>query len=346
MKRLLLRCFVISLPVFAALIFNWHIDTFNVFHWDNARFTSSSSNRNFVKTKYIVKNPKKFNAFLFGSSRVGFMPPMLLPKELNGQPLNWYNMTSSLSVPAEQLLMMKTFLKNGVEIKMALLEFDSLAMTGSVENHKKDLMLMPYQVYEENLFKFYYPYLKNFADFSIVKEVLSYEPEKHAEESASFYAYGGTLAEDLTLNENPNMENFNNADKVFYSQKNAARDMEEISEFCRDNGIELVLFTTPSYKTCYLEEAAGGYHDFLRSVAQKCEFYNFCGLNNFTTDPRYYNESVHFRAALGLEVEKAIFGSEEDKAQVRSKAGDDLFGVKVNSQNIEDVIAALQAQLY
>ena len=32
----------------------YHYDTFNVFHWQNIRFTGAETNKNFVKTKYII----------------------------------------------------------------------------------------------------------------------------------------------------------------------------------------------------------------------------------------------------------------------------------------------------
>ena len=40
-----------------------------------------------------------------------------------------------------------------------------------------------------------------------------------------------------------------------------------------------------------------------------------------------------------------IFGSEEDREQIRRDAGDELFGVKVNAQNIDAVIEGLEKQI-
>lgn len=71
----------------------------------------------------------------------------------------------------------------------------------------------------------------------------------------------------------------------------------------------------------------------------------FSSLNNYTTDPKYYFEWSHYRPALGLEIEKVLFGSEEEKAEGRRAAADDFFGTKVNADNIEEVLQRLQTQI-
>lgn len=99
------------------------------------------------------------------------------------------------------------------------------------------------------------------------------------------------------------------------------------------------------YQTTYRSSVNAGYFDFLRKVANRCEFYNFSALNNYTTNPAYYYESSHYRPALGLIIEKYLFSSDEDREKIRRDAGDDFFGIKVNAQNIDEVIEVLQEQL-
>ena len=130
-----------------------------------------------------------------------------------------------------------------------------------------------------------------------------------------------------------------------YSQKQAHKDIEGIVALCAEHGIKLVLFTSPLYQTTYRNNVDDGYFDFLRSVAQKCEFYNFSALNNYTTNPQYYYEWSHYRPALGLLVEKMLFGTEEEREGIRREAGDALWGARVNAGNVEGIIAHLQEQL-
>ena len=134
MRKFLLRCCILVSVVFLICVFPIiHYDTFNIFHWNNIRFTSAEPNKNFVKTKYIIRNPNKFNAYILGSSRIGNIPPALLPSQKDGKKLHWYNMTYSEGLPSEHLLTLETFLKNGVSIDMVILGFDNIAMYSSIE---------------------------------------------------------------------------------------------------------------------------------------------------------------------------------------------------------------------
>ena len=345
MKKFLLKIAIVALPILAIVLSALYFDTFNVFHWQHIRFTSAESNKNFVKTQYIIHKPKKFNAFVFGSSRVGNIPPDALPKESDGVSLRWYNMTHSEGIPAEHLQTVRTFLKNGVKIDMIMLGFDNIAMYASVGQHERQLLRMPFQVYEKNAFRFYVPYLKNKTARSIVKEVSRYNAAENKTETEHFYDWGGS-ASDFVLTENPQMERYVSAHGgAQFSQTKACKDIAAIAELCRENDITLVLFTSPLYETTYRDAAENGYFDFLRSVAQKCEFYNFSALNNYTTNPQYYFESSHYRPALGLLVEQVLFGTDEERESIRREAGDALWGARVNAGNVEEIIAHLQEQI-
>ena len=325
----------------------WHYDTFNVFHWRNIRFTSATSNQNFIKTQYIVHNPKKFNAFIFGSSRVGALPLDALPEAADGKPLRWYNMTHPGEFPSAHLQTVRTFLKNGVKIDMIILGFDNIAMYASIGQHEKQLMTMPFQVYEENPFRFYVPYLKVKTERSIRKQVDEYDKAAHENDKKRFYEWGSWTGypTDFSLTENPQLERYEPDYNFTYSQKKAHEDIEKIAALCSEHGIRLVLLTNPMYQTLYRNSVEVGYFDFLRSVAQKCEFYNFSALNNYTTNPQYFLEWSHYRSALGLLVEKVLFGTDEERESIRRDAGDALWGARVNAGNVEEVIAHLQEQL-
>lgn len=323
---------------------NCYFDTFNVFHWKNIRITGASSNANFIKTKYILSEKKKFNAFIFGSSRVGDIPQDKLPAERDGVPLRWYNMTYPLGTPSEQYLTLETFLKNGVQVEMVLLGFDELAMYQSIEEHKSELARLPYQMYEENKFSFYKNYVQKTVPLSIAKQILKYNEKEHEEERDFFYSYGG-IPLTFVVDEDPRPERFEPICTVEYLKKEAPKDILNIAALCKERGIELILFTNPLYKSTYLEAVKGGYFDFLKDVAQGCEFYNFSSLNNYTTDTRYYFESTHYRPILGLALEEFLFGSEAEREKIKSAAGDGLFGQKINSKNVDEIVKRLEAQL-
>lgn len=344
MGKFCFKVFIIAFLIAAFSFVNCYFDTFNVFHWDNIRITTASLNNNFVKTKYVVHNKDKFNAFVFGSSRVANIPQIVLPNELDEKPLNWYNMTCPWGIPAEHFLTLKTFLKNGVRIKTLVLAFDELAMYRSLEIHRRELGLLPYQMYEENKLNFYRRYIQAVPPLSIVKEVLRYNPNENEEAVKLFYNYGGNNW-NLALGEKPPSGSYESTLDVGYAQKDACKDIENFSKLCAEHDIKLIVFTNPIYETTYKKAVGAGYFDLLKKVAEHCEFYNFSSLNNYTTDSRYYYESSHYRPALGLLVGKFLFGTESEREKIRRESGDDLWGVKVNSQNIEQIIDHLKSQL-
>lgn len=327
-----------------------YLDPFNVFHWKDIRFIAVAPNKNFIKTKLILSQPNKYNAFLFGSSRIGTMPPVSLPKTFNGKTLNWYNMTYATGIPKEQLETIKTFVKNGVKIDLAVVQFDELSMYVSAEKHKKENITMPYQIYERNKLLFFLPYIKTKCEMPLIKSIMNYDKSEHIKDKKDFYEFGSYGAEmeidDISnLNEPEDPEKFKPDDTWSYTEINSHKDIEELVDFCDKNSINLILLTTPLYHATYRVAVNKGYFDFLKKVAQKCEFYNFSSINNCTKDHRYYLECIHYRPALGVILEKLLFGTEEEKAKIRKEAGDDSWGEKINASNVDLAIQKLQDQL-
>ena len=348
MKKFYIKCAFIFL--FSALYIGrkvvpaYYYDTYNVFHWKDIRFIGAEPNKNYIKTKHILRNPQKYNAFIFGSSRVQYLPLDALPKQMDGKDLSWYNMTSSVAIPNDHVMTIETFLDGKVLPDVVVLAFDDTSLYRSPEEQKYDLMRCPYQRIVEKPFEYLLAYLSLATDDDIKKAVDAYDKEKFKAHSELFYEYGGNIFTP-ELTKNIDLKRYEIEQHGGYSQKDSYKDLEAVVDVCAKNGIKLILLTNPLYKNLYRVSVESGYFEFLRKVAQRCEFYNFSTLNNYTTDPRYYFEWSHYRTALGLIIEKYIFGSEKDREQIRRDAGDELFGAKVNAQNVDAVIEALEKQL-
>ena len=56
------------------------VDPYNVFHWRQIRDNGVEPNSNYIKMEYILHNPDKFDSFLFGSSRTGFVNVDRIPE--------------------------------------------------------------------------------------------------------------------------------------------------------------------------------------------------------------------------------------------------------------------------
>ena len=70
------------------------VDPYNVFHWRQIRDNGVEPNSNYIKMEYILHNPDKFDSFLFGSSRTGFVNVDRIPEG------KWYNMSYDVTTSA------------------------------------------------------------------------------------------------------------------------------------------------------------------------------------------------------------------------------------------------------
>ena len=61
--------FILTLEIAVPIL----VDPYNVFHWKRIRDNGVEPNSNYIKMQYILHNPDKFDSFLFGSSRTGFI---------------------------------------------------------------------------------------------------------------------------------------------------------------------------------------------------------------------------------------------------------------------------------
>ena len=75
-----------------------------------------------MKVRYLLENPTKYDAYCFGSSRVGNID---LTKIEDGH--RYYNMTYSEGLPEEWLADVKIMLKHQVTIKRILVGCDDFS---------------------------------------------------------------------------------------------------------------------------------------------------------------------------------------------------------------------------
>ena len=109
MKRFLIKLIPFFLWIFLLMVVvPVTIDPYNVFHVENIRDNGVEPNKNFLKTEYVIRHPEKFDAFLFGSSRVS----SIHTDKIEGY--RCYNMTYSEGVPKEHLDDLRAMLEGGL----------------------------------------------------------------------------------------------------------------------------------------------------------------------------------------------------------------------------------------
>lgn len=339
MKKLVKKLLLLLVPIAIYLGIVIETDTFNVFHYRNLRVTDASCNDNFVKTKNILETPDRFNAFILGDSRVANLPKEALPQSINGKCLSWYNMTCAMACPKENAETLKTFLNNGIQVDAVIIGIDEISMYTTYAHNTDEMMLKQYQEYEKNPIAFYYSYLKLKPEFGILRQAITQDEVDRAT-AALLYDYGvypqntvlsvpsepREMAKSLGCQDYPGKENCE-----------ALQAIDEIKTLCEQNGIELKIFTAPILQTTYEDAVSRGYLDFLEDLSEVTDFYNFSGLNEYTTDMRYYYDASHYIPYVGMQIEDILFSNDKIKDVT-------AFGAYITPDSIRELKVYLQSQ--
>ncbi|MBR0149889.1 MAG: hypothetical protein IJP89_00830 [Synergistaceae bacterium] len=335
MKKFLLKISVFALyVVLVEVVLSVWIDPFNVFHTEHIRSNGIEPNKHYIKMKYILANPDKFDSFIFGSSRVGSIHNEKIPGE------KCYNMTYSAGLPGWHLLNLKTFLENGVHPQKIYIGLDSLSYTWSYEDQTNEPMRCPYEYLRDDYLRFARLYI----DIGMVRSSLETIIEAWRKNTETinvkvFYDYGwnhsyGADSKFDWSEANPSIG------KESADIESALEYVCEIDNICRANDIELVLFTNPMHKITYVASVKDcNYLEFLEGLAEISSFWNFSSLNDVTMSNDYYLETSHYKAEVGdLMIDVMCNGKSYPALQQQG------FGVKVTRENVKEFVAMLRSQ--
>lgn len=327
MKKFLIKTLVFAL-IFSltAVSVCVGIDPYNVFHPLSYRENGVEPNKNYMKMVYVLHEPEKFDTFLFGSSRVGFVNAA----KLDGA--RAYNMTGSMGLPREHLDNLKTMLSHGIVPKTVILEVDDVSYRMDPDNNRHEHQRAPYEYLRAHPLAFAELYLCPVVALD-AREIIRYS-SRNAQEEADFYAYGSTI----TYGERGKYSPKTHEDLSGPSYMDGAMEaLAETAQLCRDNGIELIVFVTPLHYATYtgaLER--GDYYEFLRRLAEITPFYNFSGYNDVTVDADNYMDTSHYLAEVGDMIIDCIWHGRVDET-LHSQG----FGWYTDADNVEALIALL-----
>lgn len=299
------------------------VDPYNVFHVNQVRDNGIEPNKNYIKMSYILENPDKFDSFMFGSSRVGAIHVEKIENE------RCYNMTYSVGVPAEHLENIRTLVKNGIIPDKIYIGVDSLSYTSDAKLHESEPIRASYEHLTTDRLAFAELYLNVRMVLDSLKITASYNGTNDA--LNAFYDYGWIF-------------DYGTACKPEYFEQPEAsigtedcmdetlEDMASIVEICKENDIELIVFTNPMYEVTYEASAAADYEIFLHELAEITDFYNFSGLNSITLDKENYIDTSHYKPEIGDMMIQCMEGEQVDPSLYEQG-----FGWYVTNQNVDEL---------
>lgn len=340
-----MKKFIIKVLVFALILgivfipINVCIDPYNIFHVDNVRDNGVEPNKNYIKTKYVLENPDKFDSFLFGSSRAGFMDVTYL-SELTGE--RWYDMASSEALPYEHVNTLKVFIKNGIVPKSVCVLVDDISCFVDPKTHENMLYRVPYPTGGPLSFAdFYIKYCDLFTTAEAIKVISGNEDPDL--ETAERFRETGTERLDIETYFDPTLPQFQTgyyADYYSLRLEEAISDMEELVNICKDNNIKLTVITNPLYYLTYERSCENGYLQFIEELAKVTGFYNFSCLSDINNNYLNYYETSHFTPEVGRMMLEMCYSDKTDD-DLRAQG----FGFFANEYNIGNLMEILNRQL-
>lgn len=339
MKKFLIKFLVFAIMLGAIFIpVNMILDPYNIFHWQEPRDNGVEPNKNFIKTKYVISNPDKFDSFLFGSSRAGFMDIELL-NQLTGD--RWYDMASSEAVVKEHTHTLEALIKKGIIPKNVMVMVDDISCFVDPALHENMLYRVPYPSNGPiSVIEFYVKY----CDFLTSYESLSVIKQHVSEDKDYLYRYQNTGTERLDKESyfDPDLPQFQTgywADYYSYRVDQALLDMKELKSLCEKHKINLIVATNPLYYLTYERDIENGYLDYIKGLSEITDFYNFSSLSDITLDYCNFYETSHFTPDVGRMVIKTTQGMQNDE-KLQSQG----FGIYVTKDNIDELMNILYTQ--
>ena len=329
MKRFV--CKVIVFMVFCAgfmIIPSVWIDPYNVLHWEEIRNNGVEPNKNYIKMKYILNNPDKYDSYLFGSSRVGSIHVEKIMNE------RCYNMTYSCGTPKEHLENLKTLIEHEIYPEKIYMGVDSLSYTENPNDHLNHGLQSPYE-YLKNKENFLKLYLN---PSFVLKALPTIMRRQEIEGFENFYEYGWwcdynrKTTIDWDSNPGPSMGRD-------YLLEETLENIKDIVVICEKYQIELILFTNPMHHITQAASIEQDYLVFLERLAHIKSYYNFSGYNMITLDNQYYIDTSHYNAYVGdLMIDVMCNNIVEEELYV------DGFGMLVNKDNVNLLLELLKSK--
>jgi hypothetical protein len=295
-KKLICKALVLAaISVIPLLAYNLIMDPYLVLRKDIAGMFVCPNER-FIKSDYILKNPGKYDSFIFGSSRVSQIPVDYLNRVSGAK---FYNMTYISGIMPDHLAVLKLFLRKKLPMKNIIVGLDYFSF--KFVDHVNKARLLHYPETMKDTIEFYYTYLTMAPDSSMLNEIKFNGRD-------ALYDITGTgeyyfLRKEALMAKDPVKHN----EKFMFPIpivcktriKKTTAEIREFVELCRANNINLKFFVSPEYANSYLCEDIAELNLERTRIADFIDFWDFSNPGTITTNNYNYVDIVHYRKSIG-----------------------------------------------
>ena len=335
LKKFIIKCIAFAIILGVIFIpFSVGVDPFNIFHVDSPRNNGVEPNKNYMKMHNVITHPGKYDSFLFGSSRVGFID---VEKMHDG---TYYDMMYSEGTPAEHYDNLRDMIDRGIVPKNVTVGLDDISYFVDPEFHKNQLYRLPFPWHGTLSDKadFYLRY------FDLITLSQSLEVMKEHKKKKYDPDYQKRLLDTGTENlDIPTAFNYDGAkawwSDYYYPREQSLEDIRKIVGLCEEYDIRLRVFTNPVNALTYAKDIDNGYLVFLEELAEITPYWNFSGFNDITLDYTNYYETSHYCPAVGDRIIDCIYNGKTDEKLLAEG-----FGMYVTKDNVSGLITILKDQ--
>lgn len=318
---------VVIFALCSTAIINVYMDRYGIFKNDYTEQVYLPNQR-YVKINYVLNNPTKYDSFIMGSSRAGFINA----KNIKGG--NFYSLDFPLASPYELLRYLNIFIKNKIKIRTIILclENDSFKADAAPDApivSRKDPLFFYYPDTLQQKINFYFKFLA-LNPFLPNTETLKFNPV------TTFDSGSDSQLIDLQTYERPKH-------KITKVYKNPApynmvniKLLKEFVSTCKKNNINLIVLIVPELEKSYYAGGIPKYNYYKKKLAEVTSYYDFSGVNSYTTNDSNFYDYRHFDFYSGEKILERIYN--ENKF---SKPEIEGFGDYVTKDNINEHIKEL-----
>ncbi len=343
MKKLATRTALVLILAFGPLvIYNYTFDRFSILRRGFVEQYPLEPNCRYLKVKFILENPNRFDSFVFGSSKAGLIYTSKIKDP------RYYNFSYSQGVPGEWLYDLDFLIKKDIVIKNVLLAVDEVSYRYDPEDHMKrndrhhytDDILEKMTYFGKLLFlkpqliDLVY-YFKNRKSVAVILDIIhdgqTYAPlfdKRIAENPKEYYSSHIFKARHIL-----NPGNVNRLDETI-------AEIKEFRDLCIKNNINLTVVFHPNHKDRLLYVNTKELSLFMEKLAGLVDYYDFSGLNSISTNDFMFYDIAHFRPIVGDMIMKKTMNVDLPV----NVPGD--FGVLVTKENagehLERMFAAIK----
>jgi hypothetical protein len=304
--------FSVIFILIAITLFLYTIDTYNIRHPKAKQYYTIPNQRVLIVQHLLIdKYYKNYNSYIFGSSRVGNINPLLIKN------YKTYNMTYGEGIPHEHLLIIKLFLRNGVPIKHLLIGLDEFSYQVPFSLHDNQFGAKSHYLATKislfNFYKFYFFHEPKLKDFKHLKNKLNHKAHilstlVYNEIFKQKEVYSNVKAINDHTEEHINNPKFSLPTLYVGNElKNTLEDIKKIVNIAKKNNIELHIFINPIHHTTYKFTNKKLLKDFKEKLSHITSYYDFALPSYITKNNAYWYDTSHYNPNIGNMIISKIY---------------------------------------